>query len=634
MILESVRVRNFRSIKDATLYCDRLTALVGANGSGKSSFLKAIEAFHDDKARVSKDDYYKSDTRNEMSVSATFGDLSTEEAAEFSGYVNDGKLAVERVFAWDEAGHKADSTLYGQQHTNPDFVDVRAAVETTEIRTKYKELRDSGKYDFPSATALKEITAQLDAYDVDHQDQCTAVINNTKFESRWKEADKFVKFVAVPAVHNAAEDVNDMKGSLLTLLTMTVRQSIEGSEEYKDHLDRMKAAHMEMIEKFGSGLGTVEGSITENIQRLASGAKVGLSWSDEPLGVGLPKIDAALYEDGYKSTVDRAGHGSQRALVVAMLQAMEQLRQDGTAQQADAGLPTLILAIEEPELYQHPIRQRHMSRVLSSLAEPDNRIQIIYTTHSPHFTGIDKLDHVRLLRKAAHAETRGTEVHETDTQKLTEKLALLGATRSKKSTEERLSIIMTPWLNEGFFAETVVLVEGISDYAAIMGMSRLKEKEFEASGVSVIPCHGISNIPDMFVVFDELKIPAYAVWDLDNGDPKKREANSRARCMLQRLFGAKPEGTQIKDGFSCFDTDLEGAIKEDMGEELFDKSLNEQKQIFGMDGQKHKQVLAKPRIMYEMLKQAESAGKPCTALEGIVGKIHSKAARVGLRGSP
>ena len=44
MILESVRVQNFRSIKDATLYCDKLTALVGANGSGKSSFLKAIEA--------------------------------------------------------------------------------------------------------------------------------------------------------------------------------------------------------------------------------------------------------------------------------------------------------------------------------------------------------------------------------------------------------------------------------------------------------------------------------------------------------------------------------------------------------------------------------------------------------------
>ena len=627
MILESVRVRNFRSVKDATLRCDRLTALVGANGSGKSSFLKAIEVFCDDKTKVSKDDYHKSDTGNEMSVSATFGDLSTEQAKEFSGYVNGGKLTVERVFVWDEAGRKADSTLYGERRTNPDFVGVRTATETKEIRAMYNELRGGEKYDLPSATAVKEILAQLDAYDMDHPDQCTAVIDRAKFDLQWNGADRFVKFVTVPAVHNVAEDVNYMKGSLLTLLTMTVRQSIEGSKEYKEHLGRMRAERMEMVEKFGSGLGTVEDSITENIRRFASGAKVGLAWSDEPMDVGLPKIDAVLTEDGYESTVDRAGHGSQRALVVAMLQAMGQMRQDGVAQQAEAGSPTLILAIEEPELYQHPIRQRHISAVLDSLTESaDRRMQIIYTTHSPHFAGIDKLERVRLLRKAAPARgTRSTKVHETDIQKLLKRLEQLGVDRSKEAMEERLKIIMTPWLNEGFFAETVVLVEGISDYAAIMGMSRLKEKKFEASGVSVIPCHGISNIPDLFVVFDELKIPAYAVWDLDNGDPNKQKSNLNARLMLQRLFGSEPKSTQIKDGFSCFDTDLEGEMKQDMTEILFDKLLNEQRQIFGMDGQKAKQVLAKPRVMYEMLKQAKDAGRPCTALEKIVDRIHSKA---------
>lgn len=46
MIIQSVNVKNFRSILDETLYCEGLTALVGPNGSGKSSFLKALELFY------------------------------------------------------------------------------------------------------------------------------------------------------------------------------------------------------------------------------------------------------------------------------------------------------------------------------------------------------------------------------------------------------------------------------------------------------------------------------------------------------------------------------------------------------------------------------------------------------------
>lgn len=46
MIIKSVQVKNFRSIKDEILQCDKLTALVGANGSGKPSFLRAIELFY------------------------------------------------------------------------------------------------------------------------------------------------------------------------------------------------------------------------------------------------------------------------------------------------------------------------------------------------------------------------------------------------------------------------------------------------------------------------------------------------------------------------------------------------------------------------------------------------------------
>ena len=42
-------------------------------------------------------------------------------------------------------------------------------------------------------------------------------------------------------------------------------------------------------------------------------------------------------------------------------------------------------------------------------------------------------------------------------------------------------------------------------------------------------------------------------------------------------------------------------------------------------GPERKKSLGKPRIMYEVLKQAKEEGKPCRTLERIVKKISAKA---------
>src|SRR4051794_34569064 len=42
-MIQSVAIQNFKSIRDQTIDLDRLTVFVGANGSGKTSVLEAIE---------------------------------------------------------------------------------------------------------------------------------------------------------------------------------------------------------------------------------------------------------------------------------------------------------------------------------------------------------------------------------------------------------------------------------------------------------------------------------------------------------------------------------------------------------------------------------------------------------------
>lgn len=624
MILESIRVRNFRSIKDATLCCDRLTVLVGANGSGKSVFLKAIEMFGDNKANVTEKDYYENNTKDEMSVLATFGSLSDEATEEFSAYIHDGKLVVKCVFVWDSDAGKGNPAFSSDRYTNPDFVSVRTADTAKEVKAEYKKLITDTKYDFPDLNTQKEIIEYLDAWDGKHPDRCTEIVaDGGKFQAKWKRRDRFVRFVAVPAVHDAAKDVDDTKNSPINLVTTAVQQRVEGEKEYQEWLERARQDRTKVVQNVGQELKTVETGITENLERFAKGVKVGLSWRDESSDMNLPKIDVTLDEGGHGATVDRAGHGSQRAFIMAMLQTIEQM--DG---QAQAGSSTLILSIEEPELYQHPIRQRYISAMLDSLAgSADHKIQIIYTTHSPHFVGIDKLDHVRLLRKTAVTPqgTRATEVHKTSIRQLLKNLEKINVKKSEKFMEERLKVIMTPWLNEGFFAEMVVLVEGAIDYAGIMGMSRLRKDEFEALEVSVIPCGGIYNMVEPYVIFKELKIPTYVVSDLDNKQVDGKKSPSK-EYWIHRLLGARPSSTQITDDFACFDVDLEGAMKDDMSEELYNELVDEQKERFGIKSDR-KSALGKSQIMYEVLKRAKERKKPCETLAEIVKKISAMASR-------
>ena len=58
MIIEAVNIKNFRSILDETLQCENLTVLVGANGAGKSSFLRGLELFYSAVPKITTEDFY------------------------------------------------------------------------------------------------------------------------------------------------------------------------------------------------------------------------------------------------------------------------------------------------------------------------------------------------------------------------------------------------------------------------------------------------------------------------------------------------------------------------------------------------------------------------------------------------
>ncbi len=72
MLIKSVHIENFRCFRDETLECDKLTAIVGRNGSGKSSLLSALEVFYDISASITVDDFYNKDKSNEIRIRVVY----------------------------------------------------------------------------------------------------------------------------------------------------------------------------------------------------------------------------------------------------------------------------------------------------------------------------------------------------------------------------------------------------------------------------------------------------------------------------------------------------------------------------------------------------------------------------------
>jgi len=638
MIIESVRVSNFRSILDETLHCDMLTALVGRNGSGKSSFLRALSLFYG-QSKVDEEDYYNRDTSKDIVVAVTYKVVSDGAKAQFESYIQGERLTVDALCAW--SGGKPTITLHGSSLQNQDFKAVREAGGAKDQKPQYEKIRES--YSLPKWANQANALDTMTGWEAAHPEQCERHRDDGKFFGFSGVGKgylgKYTRFLFVPAVREASDDAQEGKGSILSVLMDLVVRSVIAKKEAYTQLQKETQARYEEIMTPGNlpelqGLGS---SITKTLQSFVPDASLLLDWRAlAEVSIPMPQADAKLVEDGFKAHVARTGHGLQRAFVVTMLQHLtlaqmtpdESDSNDEGGNKADGELPNFVLAIEEPELYQHPSRQRHFAEVLDKLASGTipgvaEQTQVVYATHSPLFVGIDRIGQIRVLRKAANgALPRVTSVVFSSLDALAEEVRRANgagdAKYSGQTLRPRLKAIMTPWMNEGFFADVAVLVEGEDDRAAILGSAAAAGLNFDSSGISVIPCGGKTCIDRPAIIFRALGIPVYAIWD---GDEDAKDAKPEDNRRLLRVFDEKEEDWPDFVGrhCACFRLNLEQKLAEEMGKEYFEDQLQKQQNANGIPKRKH--AIKNPVVIENILAQGTRDGKPSPTLKAILKRI-------------
>lgn len=579
MRMSKVRVRRYRCIDDLSVEVSDYMVLVGANGSGKSSLLYALDWFFNG-VSPSVDDLHSTvatqiagTTHDEIDVEVTFDDLNAEDRIQLGRYGR-GTTAVFRR-CWNATDKK--EKLLGNSRQGPGFAAMRVGgVKSPEMKERYEAARLVCPT-LPSVTTMDKILAALDEWELDPANQDTMeeveAVDATHMFGIGGEHTlaKRARFVLIPAsadlvgqlgTTNRGTALQELIGSLMAdaVTSARVKWETENAE---------KIAALEVAIKEGVQIATKVHSerVNKFLMDFVPKARVDLKAEPPPWTLkGDAKILTDVIIEGERKDVSRQGHGIQRAVMIAMLQARVPDKMSVEAQLLESGLnadeaqtqlttelaklPALIIAIEEPEIYQHPVRARHFAKVLGELARRHDT-QVVFATHSPYFVLPGQFGALRRFTlsngKAAVSSSSIGEI-------------AAAADKSEDMVIRTVERELPRTFSEGFFADAVVLVEGETDRVVIETVAELRGKSLGALGIAVLDVGGQGGLRIPREMLVTLGIRVYIIADTDSlgsarnhpDDPTKRaNADDTHRNNTNALLEWLPECEVLK-GVSPF----------------------------------------------------------------------------------
>lgn len=243
--------------------------------------------------------------------------------------------------------------------------------------------------------------------------------------------------------------------------------------------------------------------------------------------------------NGVPHSPSRHGHGVQRSVMIAMLQASAS-REIGSNDAGEEAWGTsisgasnlqvdtkrLIVAIEEPEIYQHPVKVRHLAHALNRMAE-GGKAQVLIATHSPVFVRPDQFGALRRLRKDS-SESIVLRAAPRDIA------SVAGVQESK--VQKKLRNELPSSFSDGFFADRVLLVEGPTDVVVLEAVAELLHRPLAQYGVYLLDGGGKEGMHLGSAILRALGTDVYEVFDGDAEGWTRRKPDvdeSRARRSNQ-----------------------------------------------------------------------------------------------------
>lgn len=538
MRIKRVKIKNFRTLYDVTIDFHNITTFIGPNGSGKSTVLYALDWFFNGSkdGELTEEDATYNHADEPIEVSVTFNQLTDSDKRALGKYSPQG---ADEFTAW-KTYDKGKEILSANSKGNPLFNDIKRLAKAGDKKDAYNDLQNRHpELNLPKAATASSINEAISAWEQSHSDQLEDIPEEVSTSFNGFNGNAAMKdifnFTLVKADYRACEESEDSRNSILgSIIGRTVDRSAadERIQELYSGIEEQRKRIYDEI--YGKKLDDLSCKLNSIIEGYSVGRTV--SVISETQEIKPPKTNFGIRaHDGEDETeITKQGHGFQRMLLISALQLLAETSSPNKTE------GTLCLAIEEPELYQHPIQALTFARVLRILGEDnDSGIQIMYDTHSPYFLEPQHYDQIyRFIRK--HGKNTTVKLYNVVEKEVDEKLRASG----QKSIKTSMGHIICNDLSSALFSNVVILVEGSSDKAILEEVAnRYFEDNIQLSstmalgkyGIQILPAIGKPNIPKLHAILDKFGITSLVMFDNDQSK-KTGDVSGMAKendCMSQ-----------------------------------------------------------------------------------------------------
>ena len=630
MKIESVYIKNFRCFKEDTIYFDDYTCLVGPNGAGKSTVFTALHVFFrhykdskTDLSKLSDKDFHHSNTKEPIIIRVTFKDLSAQAKEDLKDYVRQDKLIVTAEATFNESIQRAEVKQFGSRlgfdAFRIYFEEEKSGKAAGELQKLFNQLREEFS-DLPAAKTKPAMAEALKEYEANRPSECVLLDSEDQFYGLAKGAklSPYIQWVFIPASKDVTDEGEESKNSALgQLLLRTVRAKVNFADRISALRKDANEAYAKLLGEEQKALDDLSGSLKTRLSQWAHpGIDASVRWKQDPdksIKVEEPVATIQIGERGFEGELSRFGLGLQRSYMLALLQELNTID--------DPSSPTLILSVEEPELFQHPPQARHLSETLQELGSVNT--QVMVCSHSPIFIPKSSFERVRIIKEQGNpAETKNTRLTYDE---LSTYLTSIGTKPiNRKGVVAKLFQYLSPSINEMFFCRVPVFVEGIEDIAYIKTYVELADKsdEFRRRGCHLINADKKSNIIEPLAVSKLLKIESFVVFDFDTDviKPEHIADHKRDNRLILSIQGHSaesewPTSDLVKDNTWGWKVNMGQSVEAEIAD--WEKHYNAACLEYGNAGGLKKN----PLVISRTLEMAWGAGNKSAALLALVKKI-------------
>lgn len=510
ILIDCVRIANFRSLKNVEVTLGPTTVLVGMNNAGKTSFLRALHiALGQDRRSLNPDDFHSADSRQntESEILIDFRIVPVD---------GEGKRREDFDQIWYDSDFGGDSVSTDSQ--DREFVAVRTRITF-----------DSVKNDFELKRVLLSEWNDYDTWQ-----------STSERGGKSRRFEQILSFF-MDAQRDLVADLRDRSsyiGKLLSKIDISETE-IASLEEQLQQLNQDIVAKSDVLSHMRDalkGLGKTVSSFGEGVEVTPVSKKV----RDITKGLGVQ------FKDSSDSSFPLEAHGMGTRSWASLL--TYQAYVSWLALQATATDRPFhpILSLEEPEAHLHPNAQRSVYQQLANTPG-----QKIISTHSPYIGGHADLASIRhFYKRSSETEVKGIPVGE-----LTE----------QDCRKIRREVMNTR--GELLFSRAVVLFEGETEEQALPIFARHHWEEFPFErGVAFVGVGGDGNYLPFIRTLTAMGIPWFIFSD---GESKAQacvqsalrgvEATLEDRRIVILPGGASIEHYLVDQGYQ--DALLDAAIE-------------------------------------------------------------------------